>query len=79
MPDEERMKDSLMRIKAQSIEVAIVKLADRLFNLKDVPLQWDEDKIYSYREEAKLILNELGFANEFMANRLKDKIGTYCL
>ena len=79
LPHEERMKDSLKRIKTQSVEVAIVKLADRLFNLKDVPLQWDEGKIYLYREEAKMILNELGFANEFMANRLKDKIGTYCL
>ena len=79
LPYEERMKDSLKRIKEESIEVAIVKLADRLFNLKDVPLQWDEEKIYLYREEAKLILKELGFANEYMANRLKDKIGTYCL
>ena len=79
LPYEEKMKDSLKRIKEQSIEVAIVKLADRLFNLKDVPAQWDEEKIYSYREEAKLILEELGFANEFMANRLNNKIGSYCL
>lgn len=72
-----RMKDSLERIKKQSKEVAIVKLADRLFNLKDIPSIWDERKIQCYREQAKLILNELGSVNEYMARRLKEKIDNY--
>jgi hypothetical protein len=36
LPKKEQMKDSLYRIKKQGREVAIVKLADRSFNLKDV-------------------------------------------
>lgn len=58
-------------------EAAIVKLADRIFNLKDVPLNWDINKVDLYREEAVLILKELGFSNEYMANRLKKKIDCY--
>ena len=77
LPKDIKMKDSLNRIKRQSKEVAIVKLADRIFNLKDVPINWDEDKINDYREEAKLILNELGSNNEYMAVRLKNKINSY--
>ena len=77
---EVKMKDSLRRIKEQGIEACIVKLADRLFNLKDIPSQWSENKVESYKEEAKLILKELGFANEYMARRMKDKIEKYhCL
>jgi len=77
LPKTDKMKDSLNRIKMQSKEVAIVKLADRIFNLKDVPLIWDERKVNDYRDEAKLVLKELGFANEFMANRLQEKINNY--
>jgi len=77
LPCEERMKDSIERIKKQSVEVSIVKLADRLFNLKDIPLQWSEEKIFDYKEQAKLILNELGHSNEYLANRLKEKIDNY--
>lgn len=77
LPRDIKMKDSLNRIKKQSKEVAIVKLADRIFNLKDVPISWDKDKINDYREEAKLILNELGSNNEYMAVRLKNKINSY--
>ena len=45
--------------KKQGREVVIVKLADRTFNLKDIPLQWSENKVESYKEEAKLILKEV--------------------
>ena len=76
---EVKMQDSIKRIREQGIEVCIVKLADRLFNLKDIPLQWSENKVESYKEEAKLILKELGFANEYMAKRMKDKIEKYHL
>ena len=55
----------------------IVKLADRTFNLKDIPLNWDEEKVNSYKEEAKIILKELGFNNEYMAKRLRAKIDCY--
>lgn len=77
LPHDQRMKDSLRRIKEQSVEVAIVKLSDRIFNLKDVPLQWNEEKVNDYKNQASLILNELGFANSYLANRLKEKIESY--
>ena len=79
LPWELRMKDSLTRIKLQGKEVCVVKLADRLFNLKDIPVEWDTNKINCYREESKLILNELGHVNAYMANRLQDKINKYYL
>ena len=77
LPKEDKMKDSLKRIKKQGVEVCIVKLADRIFNLKDIPLTWDNNKINSYKEEAKDILNELGSYNEYMASRLEEKINNY--
>lgn len=77
LPKIEQMKDSLQRIKEQGREVAIVKLADRIFNLKDVPVNWDNEKVDLYREEAKIILKEIGFNNEYMASRLKSKIDNY--
>lgn len=77
LPHCDQMRDSIERIKKQSMEVSIVKLADRLFNLKDIPLMWDEDRINEYKEEAIAILNELGSVNEYMANRLKEKINNY--
>ena len=77
LPKEFCMKDSLNRIKNQSVEVSIVKLADRIFNLKDIPYNWDKEKVDSYREEAKLILKELGDVNQYMKNRLTEKINKY--
>lgn len=77
LPYEMRMVDSLERIKKESVEVSIVKLADRIFNLKDIPLMWDNSKIKSYKEQSVLILNELGSVSNFMANRLKEKIDNY--
>jgi len=74
---DEKMMDSLKRIKAQGVEVAIVKLADRIFNLKDVPKLWSNEKIESYKEEARLILKELGNNNEYMSKRLEYKINNY--
>lgn len=79
LPYEMQIMDSLNRIKKQSVEVAIVKLADRLFNLKDIPQQWGIDKINLYRKQSELILKELGFSNEYMAARLKEKINNYHL
>lgn len=77
LPKDEQINDSIERIKKLGKEVAIVKLADRTFNLKDVPSSWDEDKVNLYREEASLILKKLGFNNEYMAKRLKEKIDCY--
>lgn len=72
-----QMEDSLARIKQQPIEIWMVKLADRITNLQPPPDHWNEEKINSYREEAKLIVRHLGAANRFLAARLQSKIASY--
>ncbi len=73
----EQMKDSLSRIKNQPKEVWMVKLCDRITNLQPPPKHWNKEKIIKYQNEARLILEELGSANLFLAERLKIKIDGY--
>ena len=54
------MRDSLNRIKQQPFEIAIVKIADRMFNIRDRVESWSEEKQEQYKEEARLISAELG-------------------
>ena len=75
----EKMEDSLARIKQQPKEVWMVKLADRITNLQPPPGHWDAEKVERYREEGKLILNELGNASPFLSKRLKGKLRVYPL
>lgn len=77
LPKSEAMKDSLERILLQPKEAAMVKLADRITNLQAPPDHWDIDKRKKYVEEAKLILEELGFVNQELAERLSKKIEEY--
>lgn len=72
-----KMADSLARIKAQPHEIWMVKLADRITNLQPPPKHWDQQKIAYYRIEANLILEALGSANPYLANRLQQKIDRY--
>ncbi|WP_312389959.1 HD domain-containing protein [Chryseobacterium sp.] len=74
---DEKMMDSLKRIKQQPSEVWAVKLADRITNLQPPPLHWSEEKIKNYKAEAIIILNELRGGNEYLENRLKEKIENY--
>ncbi len=74
---DEKMMDSLQRIKQQPSEVWAVKLADRITNLQPPPLHWSEEKIKNYKAEAIIILNELRGGNEYLENRLKEKIENY--
>src|SRR5258708_2572005 len=48
LPKEERMADSLARIRAQPREVAMVKLADRITNLEPPPPKWTVEKRTAY-------------------------------
>ena len=52
-------------------------MADRITNLQPPPHYWTKEKINNYREEAQLILDTLGSANEYLAQRLADKIENY--
>lgn len=73
----EQMDDSLRRIKQQPKEVWMVKLCDRITNLQPPPKYWNKDKMSKYRDEACCILEQLGEANLFLAERLKMKIYGY--
>lgn len=77
LPKEERMMDSLRRIKKLNKEVWAVKLADRITNLQKPPAFWDVEKRLKYKKEALVILIELGEGNEYLAQRLKTKIEEY--
>ncbi|MCW8929545.1 MAG: HD domain-containing protein [Gammaproteobacteria bacterium] len=72
-----QMQDSLERIKQQPKEIWMVKLSDRITNLQPPPSHWNQNKINSYREEAKVILEQLGSASQFLATRLELKISAY--
>ena len=74
---DERMLDSLERIKKQPKEVWMVKLADRITNLQPPPSYWDQEKILQYEKEARLIYDNLKDGNKFLADRLKHKIDNY--
>lgn len=73
----ERMQDSLLRIVKQPIEIWMVKLSDRITNLQPPPRHWSREKTRKYRSEAILILDKLGDANRYLAERLKTKIAEY--
>ena len=74
---EEQMLDSLKRIKKQSKDVWVVKMADRVANLGEPPHYWKLEKRETYRAEAQIIWDYLHKANEVMAKRLKRKISDY--
>jgi guanosine-3',5'-bis(diphosphate) 3'-pyrophosphohydrolase len=77
LPKEERMTDSLRRIRKLSQEVWAVKMADRITNLQPPPAYWNAARRAGYREEAELILSELGGGNQYLAGRLGMKIAEY--
>ena len=77
LPKEQSMADSLARIKDLQSEVWAVKLADRITNLQPPPAHWNNERKIAYREEARLILNELKKGNEYLARRLENKIEKY--
>ncbi len=73
----EQMQDSLQRIKKLQKEVWAVKLADRITNLQPALSHWDEMKKVKYKDEARVILNELQDGNDFLARRLNASIEVY--
>jgi guanosine-3',5'-bis(diphosphate) 3'-pyrophosphohydrolase len=77
LPEDKQMDDCLKRIKLLSREIWAVKLADRITNLQSPPPQWDEHKKINYQKEAGIILGALGEGNDYLAERLKNKIDEY--
>ncbi|OMQ12799.1 HD domain-containing protein [[Flexibacter] sp. ATCC 35103] len=74
---EERMNDSLNRIKKLSKEVWAVKLADRITNLQIPPENWSTEKINEYHKQALQILTTLKGGNEYLEKRLSERIQNY--
>ena len=74
---EERMLDSLSRIVKQKKEVWAIKLADRITNLQKPPKTWDNFKRDKYCKEAQIILEKLEGGNQYLENRLREKISEY--
>lgn len=74
---QQQISDSLHRIKQQSHEIWMVKLADRVCNLAAPPPYWDNQKRVYYQEEARLILSQLYPASPSLAHRLQQKIDSY--
>lgn len=77
LPKEQRMIDSLARIRTQPRPVWLVKLADRITNLQEPPARWGRDKRRRYRDEAEVILRELSPASAYLAERMRSKIAAY--
>jgi guanosine-3',5'-bis(diphosphate) 3'-pyrophosphohydrolase len=77
IPKDERMNDSLNRIKELPKEVWAVKLADRITNLQSPPKHWRFEKIIEYQKQAILIHNSLKDGNEYLEKRLWEKASDY--
>ncbi|MEZ0128824.1 HD domain-containing protein [Flavobacterium sp. LBUM151] len=74
---EERMMDSLTRIKKLPKEVWAVKLADRITNLQVPPENWSLEKIQEYQKQALQILDSLKGGNIYLEKRLAERIQNY--
>jgi len=78
LPKEEKMADSLRRVRQQPPVIWMIKLADRITNLhRPTPPHWTDEKIMAYRDEALEIHTVLGEASPFLAARLQEKIEAY--
>ncbi|MBL8899764.1 MAG: bifunctional (p)ppGpp synthetase/guanosine-3',5'-bis(diphosphate) 3'-pyrophosphohydrolase [Planctomycetes bacterium] len=72
-----QMADSLRRIRQGPPEVWMVKLADRIHNLREPPAYWTLEKRRAYRAEAERIHAELAEACPILAARLRERIAAY--
>ncbi len=77
LPKPNQMADSLRRILQHSPEVQLVKMADRINNLRQPPHYWTTEKKISYRDEALVILQTLRGASDYIGQRLAQQITAY--
>jgi (p)ppGpp synthase/HD superfamily hydrolase len=77
LPKDERMADSLRRIREQPHAVWAVKLADRITNLAPPPRHWTREKCRAYRDEAIVIADALGPASPVLEARIRARIEAY--
>lgn len=74
-----QMRDSLARIRDCRPEVWMVKLADRIHNLREPPGYWTHAKRLAYRAEAEQIHAALAQACPILAARLRERIAAYAV
>jgi (p)ppGpp synthase/HD superfamily hydrolase len=74
---EDRMADSLRRIRECPRAIWMVKLADRITNLAPPPAIWTGEKRRLYRDEARTIAAALGEASRVLDARIRARIATY--
>jgi len=72
-----QLEDSLRRIRLKPHEVWMVKLADRISNLRPPPQFWTGEKIANYRKDALLIYEAMKDASPALSARLMAKIDAY--
>ena len=72
-----QIPDCIERIKLQPKEVAIVKMADRLFNVRERYNLWTKEKQDKYKLEAQYICDQLGYACENLKKELQKAIDKY--
>jgi (p)ppGpp synthase/HD superfamily hydrolase len=77
VPKDQRLADSLKRIRQQPPEIGMVKLADRISNLQPPPAFWTQEKIKQYFAESKMVYEMLQSADAYLADRLLGKIREY--
>jgi (p)ppGpp synthase/HD superfamily hydrolase len=77
LPKEQRMEDSLRRIRRQPGEVGMVKLADRITNLQPPPDDWSDDKKRTYLGQAREIFDALQHTSPYLSRRLSEKMTSY--
>ena len=77
LPKNQRVMDSLERVLSQPNEVGMVKLADRISNLRTPPSFWAPLKINEYIEESNNIIEKLENTSTYLSERIKVKLKEY--
>ena len=73
----DQMIDSLRRIKMERKEIWMIKMADRICNLRYPPYFWSLEKRKRYRDEAQMIHDELCDGHTGIGIRLQGSINEY--
>lgn len=74
VPQSEQLSENLQRLSTAPAFVQVVKLADRISNLKAFPAMWDRDRIGKYLDDSRQIAECLGNASETLNARLRSRI-----
>ena len=77
LPKEKQMVDCIEKIKKQPKEIAIAKMADRMFNIRCRVSSWTKEKQEHYKQEAEFICEALGYVDDGMKKDFKNLIENY--